>query len=137
LAALRELTAGGTEPSENAAADGPAPDAVLPEPAASEPGAEAPDGSLPAPDLELPGTSDWRPAGNPAALFFEDRDIARSCEGVTDALVSARAGLVLLAVPISPGEPFPMMPVFCFGTPWKIGGRDYIVFRIKDGCLTL
>jgi hypothetical protein len=110
LSALLEMTS-------NKAADNGAP--------AGEPGpvkAALPDG--------------WQYAEIPAALFV-DPDISKTCQDVTNALVRTEEDHVLLAVPISPEEPFSMMPVFCFGTPRQIDGSEYIVFKIKDGYLTL
>ena len=70
-------------------------------------------------------------------MFFSDLSVAEACESVSGALVAARDGFELLAVPISPEEPFPLMPVFCFGSSEIIAGREYIIFKIKDGNLTL
>lgn len=78
----------------------------------------------------------WSEAPNPEELF-NDPGVAAACGGVTGALLSSRDGYQLLAVPISPEEPFPMMSVFCFGSPEEIGGRTYVVFKIRDGNLTL
>jgi hypothetical protein len=78
----------------------------------------------------------WFLADDPAALF-EDADIAKTCEDVTDALMMEREDGTLLAVPVSHDKPFPMMSVFCFGTSRLIGRREYIVFKIKNGYLTL
>jgi hypothetical protein len=78
----------------------------------------------------------WYPAENPASLF-DDPEIAKSCENVMGALAKTEDDTLLLAVPVSPDEPFSMMPVFCFGSPRQIDSMDYIVFKIKDGYLTL
>lgn len=78
----------------------------------------------------------WSHALHPEALF-SDPDVSAACSGVTGALLASREGYQLLAVPISTEEPFPMMSVFCFGSPEEIGGRTYIVFKISDGKLTL
>jgi hypothetical protein len=69
--------------------------------------------------------------------LFSDPGVAAACSGVTGALSVLPGGVPALAVPISPEEPFPMMSVFCFGSPEEIGGRTYIVFKIRDGNLTL
>lgn len=82
---------------------------------------------------EQPG---WRPAANPAMLF-NDETIAEACEEISGALVMEQAGLTMLAVPVSPVAPFPMMPVFCFGSSEEIGGQEYIIFKVKNGYLSL
>lgn len=89
-----------------------------------------------APAYEPPPDDVWYPAENPASLF-DDPEIAKSCENVMGALAKTEDDTLLLAVPVSPDEPFSMMPVFCFGSPRQIDGMDYIVFKIKDGYLAL
>jgi hypothetical protein len=78
----------------------------------------------------------WAPIPNPG-IMFSDLNLTESCENVTGALLSSQDGCDLLAVPISPEEPFPLMAIFCFGSSGSIGGREYIIFKIKDGNLTL
>jgi hypothetical protein len=86
---------------------------------------------------EKPGAADgWFHADQPETLF-SDPDFADICRGVSNALTKQAGELTLLAVPVSPDEPFPMMPVFCLGDSGRIGGREYIVFRIKNGKLAL
>jgi hypothetical protein len=85
---------------------------------------------------EPPQDDVWYPAENPASLF-DDPEISKSCENVMGALAKTEDDTLMLAVPVSPDEPFSMMPVFCFGSPRQIDGMDYIVFKIKDGYLTL
>jgi hypothetical protein len=85
---------------------------------------------------EPPGIDGWAHISNPGVLFH-DPGIAAACDGVTGALLTSTDGCELLAVPVSPDAPFPMMAVFCFGSPGEIGGRDYIIFKIADGNLTL
>ncbi len=86
---------------------------------------------------EKPGAADgWFHADHPDTLF-SDPDFADICRGVRDALTKQAGELTLLAVPVSPDEPFPMMPVFCLGDSGRIGGREYIVFKIKNGKLAL
>ncbi|MDR2356513.1 MAG: hypothetical protein LBD92_00290 [Oscillospiraceae bacterium] len=75
----------------------------------------------------------WRGEASPETLF-RDGELAALARGVTGALSSGLpGGGALLAVPISEREPFPMMPIFCFGTPAAIGGAEYLVFTIRDG----
>jgi hypothetical protein len=70
-------------------------------------------------------------------LLFNSPSIQEACEGISNALVAEQDGLLFLAVPIIPNEPFPMMPVFCFGSSGKVGRQDCIIFKIRDGNLTL
>jgi hypothetical protein len=93
-----------------------------------------PSASKPAlPDApETPGA--WRACPDPRALF---RDGDLISEEIRGALRRADGEATRLAVPLSPEEPFPMMPVFCFGEPEEIEGRGYVVFKIKNGALTL
>lgn len=78
----------------------------------------------------------WYRAANPAMLFV-DQDIGASCVGITDALTKKQEDCTLLAVPFSPDAPFSLMPIFCFGSSRLIGKSEYIVFKIKNGYLTL
>ena len=86
----------------------------------------------PAPD-ELDG---WTPTDNPGGLF-RDPDFSALCHGVTDALTRQTEDTTFLAVPVLPDAPFPMMPVFCFGDSGTVCGREYIIFKIKNGKLAL
>lgn len=74
----------------------------------------------------------WEPIDDPSRLF-SDADIAAACRGAKGCLTMQSDGITLLAIPIVPDEPFPMMPVFCFGDSVKINGREYIVFKSKSG----
>ena len=78
----------------------------------------------------------WSRTDNPGGLFG-DPDFAQICHGVKNALTKTSGDLVLLAVPVLQDEPFPMMPVFCFGDSGRIGGGEYIIFKIKNGKLAL
>jgi hypothetical protein len=78
----------------------------------------------------------WVHIANPCVLF-SDLGAQESCEGVSNALTMERDGYVLLAVPVSPNEPFPMMPVFCFGSSGEVSGQDCVIFKIRNGNLTL
>ncbi len=78
----------------------------------------------------------WTPIPTPGVLF-NDLNIQEACEGISNALVTEQDGVILLAVPLIPNEPFPMMPVFCFGSSGKVGRQECIIFRIRDGNLTL
>ena len=67
--------------------------------------------------------------------MFDDDDIKNACRGISGALRRRRGDLDCLAVPVSPYEPFPIMPVFCFGEIEEINGRQYVVFNVKSGKL--
>ena len=93
----------------------------------------------PAPEPELPvpaptAQSQWQPEYEPWNLF-DDEELKNACYGLKGALCKQENEAILLAVPISPSEPFPMMPVFCFGSTEEICGRQYVVFIIKNGQL--
>lgn len=95
----------------------------------------------PAPDIKLaqsnkPDLNGWKPIARPRALFNAP-GISEVSEEISGALTLERDGIVFLAVPLLPNEPFPMMPVFCFGNSEEIGGQEYVVFKIKNGNLTL
>lgn len=97
----------------------------------------------PHPDPEInmaqsdkPDLNGWNRIARPRVLF-NDSGIAEVSDEISGALTLERDGLVYLAVPLLPNEPFPMMPVFCFGNSEEIGGQEYIVFKIKNGNLTL
>lgn len=79
-----------------------------------------------------PLSGEWTPEPEPWRLF-DDEDISRSCRNITGAFVRFDGDVSYLAVPISPNEPFPPMPIFCFGTLERINGRDHVVFTMKDG----
>ena len=112
--------------SEEPVPDSPDTDtaAPLPEPAADT-------------DNTVPETVDgWMSFATPGILF-DDQTIQEACEGLTNTLITERDGHVLLAVPVLPTEPFPLMPVFCFGSSGQVGGQEYIIFKIKNGSLSL
>ena len=81
---------------------------------------------------ESTAAAGWKPISDPSRLFT-DPDIAAACAGAKGCLTMQADGITLLAVPVVPDEPFPMMPVFCFGDSVKINGREYIVFKSKNG----
>jgi Asp-tRNA(Asn)/Glu-tRNA(Gln) amidotransferase C subunit len=74
----------------------------------------------------------WMREDEPERLF-KDRDIQKSCRDMTDTLIKVEDGYTYLAVPIVRGRPFPAMPIFCFGSSRKINGKNYVIFKIKDG----
>lgn len=84
-------------------------------------------------ETEMPAVQ-WEREEYPE-LLFQDADLAQVCSGVKEALKLTYEGIVFLAIPLSPYEPFPAMPIFCFGESLTIAGKDYIVFKIKNGKL--
>lgn len=78
----------------------------------------------------------WLPTPNPGSLF-DDAGVQEACTDIQNALIKEQEDCVLLAVPVSQTEPFPMMPVFCFGSSERIGEQDCIIFKIRNGNLTL
>jgi len=92
-----------------------------------------------APDAEAfdkPLIGGWQPAP-PLTQLFEDPTIYEGHELIPGALVTEQDGFTLLAVPVSPDEPFALMNIFCFGYPTQIAEKDYILFKVKDGALAL
>ena len=76
----------------------------------------------------------WSPEPNPQR-FFTDDTIVAACRQIRGAYSMESGGAVRLAVPVSSNEPFPAMPIFCFGEYARINDGDYIVFTVKDGKL--
>lgn len=89
-----------------------------------------------APGEALPLVGGWRPAP-PLSRLIEDPELYEGRESIPGALVTEQDGFTLLAVPVSPEEPFPLMGIFCFGYPTQIGDKDYILFKLQDGALAL
>ena len=77
-------------------------------------------------------STDWHEDSAPWE-HFSDPAVIASCRRVKGALSRSENGTLYLAVPVSPNEPFPAMPIFCFGTFTEINGSGYMVFAIKDG----
>ncbi len=92
--------------------------------------------SVPSAEKQMKESSDgvWRRITD-ASHLFEDKDIAEACRNLPSALAMKSGGAEYLAISASPEQPFPMMPVFCFGEERYINGRSYIVFKIKNGKL--
>ena len=107
------------------------PEAVEEDLTAVCPAMPAEDGLEEAADLD-----GWTQITTPGYIFSEP-SVAEACDGITGALLAVREDHLLLAVPVSPEEPFPLMAVFCFGSSDLIGGREYIVFKVRDGNLIL
>ncbi len=75
---------------------------------------------------------EWQPVREPGRLL-EDELLRRRCRDVRDALLYQEGGDTLLAVPLR--SPFPLMSVFCLGSPRKLEGRPYLVFSVFEGQL--
>lgn len=86
------------------------------------------------PQKKVQKNSAWEKIEDASSLF-DDKDIADVCRELTAALKMEKDGITYLAISASPEEPFPLMPVFSFGEEESISGRQYIVFRIKNGKL--
>lgn len=74
----------------------------------------------------------WREEEHPEELVA-DGELRESLRGVSGALVSQVDGDTFLALRYTPGGPFPMMPAFRYGVSARLGGRSYIVFRLRNG----
>lgn len=74
----------------------------------------------------------WREEAHPEKLV-RDEELKESLRGASGALVSQVDGDTFLALRYTPGGVFPMMPAFRYGVSAKLGGRSYIVFRLRDG----
>ena len=67
---------------------------------------------------------------------FSDQELQIVCRSVNGAMKKkGRCGETLLAIPFDTDNPFPLMPIFCFGESIRIHGKSYLMFRIKDGCI--
>ena len=78
--------------------------------------------------------SEWTQEHEPW-LLFNDEELKNACSNISGALRKDTPDSTLLAVPISSSEPFPMMPIFCFGEAQFIDSKQYVVFTIKNGQL--
>ena len=97
-----------------------------------EPKPVAPEPAPPEPEQKPDRPDDWRPEPNPSCRFTDP--VLRECaSGVTGVLIRREGGDILLAFPFSPSEPFPLIPVFRFGTAQAIDGKNYMVYRLRDG----
>lgn len=138
-AADEEAPASSSEDSgEPEAEDSDEPEAepASPELPASEPRANGTPPSIaaaapPAPPPE-PVVDGWYIETEPQRLFADEtlRSAASGMEGV---LSRSEGGDTLLAFLFSPSEPFPLIPAFRLGSAETIGGRSYMVFRVRDG----
>lgn len=138
-AADEEAPASSSEDSgEPEAEDSDEPEAepASPELPASEPQAVDTPPSIaaaapPAPPPE-PAVDGWYIETEPQRLFA-DETLRSAASGVEGVLSRSEGGDTLLAFPFSPSEPFPLIPAFRLGSAETIGGRSYMVFRVRDG----
>ena len=72
----------------------------------------------------------WAEEEDPGRLF-RDPTLISLCKDARGALVRETEGASLLALPLA--SPFPLLPVFCLGTPKRLGGSDYLVFSVFRG----
>lgn len=105
--------------------------ATLPDRDNVPPGSPAPGQTAVSPP---PAGSSWAAVSDASGLF-EDPELAQICRSLSGALLREAQGGQLLAIPVSSTAPFPMMPVFCFGKPAVISGREYVLFKIQNGNL--
>lgn len=76
----------------------------------------------------------WKPAEDPASLFA-DPDIKETASSIKGGLIAHDGDTVLFAIPISSEYPFPLMPVFRYGSSAMVEGKCCIVFQIRNGYL--
>lgn len=70
-------------------------------------------------------------------LHFADKELQMLCRTVEGALKKKGVdGETLLAIPFDTDRPFPLMSIFCFGEAIRIQGKNYLVFRVRDGAIT-
>ena len=74
----------------------------------------------------------WQPEPEPWR-FFENRQLAGQCRGITGAMVSHDNGETRLALPFSLSGPFPLISAFRLGAVSRLGDREYVIFRLKNG----
>ena len=78
----------------------------------------------------------WVKCDDPAALF-EDRELGAAISRCGAVLKAECDGFTYIAVPAERENPFPALPIFYFGQREKLGGREFLVFTLKDGQLVI
>lgn len=73
-------------------------------------------------------TDNWRETAAPGS-YFTDPELCAACDGKKGVLMDRDQ----IAFPLSDETDFPLLPVFCFGEPGRIRGRDYIIFHLLNG----
>ena len=81
------------------------------------------------------GHDNWRSAPNPSVMFAENGALS-AADDIVGALIREDGELIHLAIPVSDGEPFPLMSAFCLGEPQTINDCEYLVFKLKNGAFT-
>ncbi|MCL2562681.1 MAG: hypothetical protein FWE08_01415 [Oscillospiraceae bacterium] len=100
-----------------------------PEPAPELAADPIPDPAPPPPPIK------WTPHPAPGILFT-DPDLVTASANIQNAMTRpCGKDCIELAVPFEAGQPFPLLPIFCFGKAAEIADRAYLVFRIKNGSL--
>ena len=89
--------------------------------------------TLPQESPENAVTHGYTPVENATALFAEPN--AYSEGPIEGAMMRVEGEVTLLAVPMRIDAPFPLLSIFCFGEPTRMGDTDYLVFRLRDGVL--
>ena len=84
------------------------------------------------PPARIKSVPEWQQE-NAAHKLFKDEEMKSACSELRGALTRKQDGITMLAVPCRGDEPFPMMPIFCFGKSEIIAGEPYVVFGVKDG----
>ena len=81
------------------------------------------------------GRDNWRNAPNPSVMFTENGALS-AVDDIVGALIREDGEFIHLVIPVSDGEPFPLMSAFCLGEPQTINGGEYLVFKLKNGAFT-
>jgi len=72
----------------------------------------------------------WTPEPDPGR-HFSDSTLRALCRGIRGALLRREGEALLLALPLA--GPFPLLPIFCLGTPRRIRGDTCLVFQMMEG----
>ncbi len=80
--------------------------------------------------LRAPLPRGWAEEADPGRLF-RDPALKALCREVRGALVREEGGFSLLALPLV--SPFPLLPLFCLGTPRRLGDATYLLFSAFQG----
>ena len=96
----------------------------------AETDAEAGSGPSPVPAAE----EGWYLEPDPAR-HFADPALREAAARAGEAWVRFEGPDTLLAFPWTPSGPFPMIPVFRFGTAASMAGREFMLFRLRDGAV--
>lgn len=77
---------------------------------------------------------EWQTVNDPSSLFA-DPELMETASTIKGGLSAANGDIVLFAIPISSEQPFPLMPVFRYGSSAMVEGKCCIVFQIRNGYL--